>query len=442
MVTNMSFDTFLIITSITVLIISLYSMFNILGKKMLLTIPGFFYIFFIVFIALGSPFFFLKKDAVNIDYFIAVHLVLILLPIGILLTNKFMKIDFKEVFNTYLDSPVIDRQPGGYFIVPFLFILFVTLGVTFLYYSKLEIIPINYLLSNLIDGFKTVELGKMREAATTTFELGKLHRYNIFMVQMLPFLVIIALFKSKISKNNFWGLIFFILTVFIIYRCISDLQKAPIVDFIILIFLAAWIFKGKINWMQVGVMITSIISILSIMYFYIMGVNQASFTKLITVIGKRLFITQTRALYYYFSLFPSSHDFLYGVSFPNPAGIFQFENFPLTKWIFINGMYNNSQIVGTANSAFIGEIYANFGFPIMVLSILLFSMVVQLVQIKFTLRPRTLLLTAFYTYFVFLAGQFAMTGVFIVIHLYLILFLFTAIIIVDGYTMLNGSIKK
>jgi len=173
-----------------------------------------------------------------------------------------------------------------------------------------------------------------------------------------------------------------------------------------------------------------------------MGVNQASFTKLITVIGQRLFITQTRALYHYFSLFPSSHDFLYGASFPNPAGIFQFENFPLTKWIFINGMYHNSQIVGTANSAFIGEIYANFGFPIMVLSIFLFSMAIQLVQIKFTIKPRTLLLTAFYAYFVFLAGQFAMTGVFIVIHLYLFIFLITAIIIVDGYTILTDSIKK
>ena len=92
MVTNMSFDTFLIITSITVLIISLYSMFNILGKKMLLTIPGVFYVFFIVFIFIGSPFYFLLKDAVNINYFVAVHLVIILLPIGISLTNKLMKI--------------------------------------------------------------------------------------------------------------------------------------------------------------------------------------------------------------------------------------------------------------------------------------------------------------------------------------------------------------
>ena len=95
-------------------------MLNILGKKMLLTIPGVFYAFFIVFIFLGSPFYFLKKDALNINYFVAVHLVLILLPIGISLTNKLMKIEFNEIFNKYLESPVIDRQSSGHFMPPFL----------------------------------------------------------------------------------------------------------------------------------------------------------------------------------------------------------------------------------------------------------------------------------------------------------------------------------
>ena len=173
-----------------------------------------------------------------------------------------------------------------------------------------------------------------------------------------------------------------------------------------------------------------------------MGVDQDSSVRLLENIGNRIFFTHTTALYHYFSLFPSSHDFLYGVSFPNPAGIFQFENFPLTKWIFINGLNRSRQIVGTAPSAFIGEIYANFGFLIMILSILLLSMFLQFIQIKFIAKPRTLLLTTFYTYFVFLSGQFAMTGIFIVLHLYLFIFLFVAIVCTDGYTMLTGTFNS
>ena len=154
-----------------------------------------------------------------------------------------------------------------------------------------------------------------------------------------------------------------------------------------------------------------------------MGINQGSFLAILSSIGKRLFFSQTGALYYYFSLFPSLHDFLYGSSLPNPAGLFQFEHFPLTKWIFANGINRSWEIVGTAPSAFIGEIYANFGYPIMVLSILMFSMLIQFVQIKFITKPRTLLLTAYYVYFVSLSGQFALTSFFLVVHLYLIIFI-------------------
>ena len=404
--------------------------------------PGFFYIHFLVFIFLGSPMYFLNKGAINIYYITATNLVLIIFPLGILLMNKLMKIKFEPVLNSYLDSPVIDKQSSNHFIPVYLSILLITIGVTLLYYSKLAIIPINFLLLNVMDSIDIVELGQLREAATTSFKLGKLHRYTIFMVQLLPCLVLIALIKSKLSKNYLWKLIFFVVTIFTLYRCISDLQKGPILEFIILMFLALWIFKGRINWQQVGLLIIFIIAILCLMYFYIMGINQGSFSALFISFGKRLFITQTGALYHYFSLFPSSHDFLYGTSFPNPAGIFQFENFPLTKWIFINGLNRSGQIVGTAPSAFIGEIYANFGFPIMMASIMLLSMFLQFIQIKFISKPRTLLLTTFYTYFVYLSGQFAMTGIFIVLHLYLFIFLFVAILCTDGYTMLTETLNS
>jgi hypothetical protein len=105
-------------------------------------------------------------------------------------------------------------------------------------------------------------------------------------------------------------------------------------------------------------------------------------------------------------------------------------------------MYRNSPIVGTANSAFIGELYANYGFLVMLSSVIIFSIMLQYVQIKFISKPRTLLLSSFYTYFVFLSSQFALTGLFVVAHLYLLIFLITAIIFVDGYTILYGVTKK
>ena len=147
-------------------------------------------------------------------------------------------------------------------------------------------------------------------------------------------------------------------------------------------------------------------------------------------------------LAHYFSLFPNIHDFLYGASLPNPAGLFQFNNFPITKWVY-NFVYTNPWgIEGTAPTAFIGEIYANFGYPIMLLSILLLAIFLQIIQIKYISKSKTLLSTAYYSYFVYLSSQLALTGVFVVIHIYLILFLFVGILLSDGYKILHNSFSK
>ena len=198
----MSIEIFLVLLSIVVFSISILSMINLLGKNMLLTMPGMFYVFFLIFIYLGSPYYYLYKGAINITYLSAVNSVLIILPLVILFTNKLMNIEFKETFSTYLKKSVIDFQSAPHFIFLYLFILLITISITILYFSKLEVIPINFLFYNIYDKIDLAELRELREGATTTFKLGKLHRYSIFMVQLLPFLVLIALFKSIISILN------------------------------------------------------------------------------------------------------------------------------------------------------------------------------------------------------------------------------------------------
>ncbi|SVC82857.1 uncharacterized protein METZ01_LOCUS335711, partial [marine metagenome] len=323
----MTIPFFTYLVSIAVFITSLLWIVKLMGYNFILTLPGFFYVHFVVFIFFGSPVFFLLKGATNFQYIIATHLVMLIFPLGIAIMNKLMKIDYQLAFTSYMQEPVIDQQWRNQFLFLYLAILGIALSVTFLYYSKLEIIPFNFMINNIMGDINIVDLAKLRESSTTTFKLGKLHRYKYFMAQLIPFLVVLALLKSKLTKKNVWRLLFFILAVFAMYRSISDLQKKPLLDFIILLFTASWIFRGKINWKQVGILIGASFGILSLMYIYIMGLTNRPFLVLLEGISSRLFLGQTSPLFYYFSLFPSSHDFLHGASLPNPAGIFQFEHF-------------------------------------------------------------------------------------------------------------------
>ena len=438
----MSTEVFIYLISAIVLISSLCLMVKTLGYNFILTLPGFFYVYFVIFIFLGSPFYFIYQGMNNTYYITATHLVLLIFPIGIIISNRIMNVDFKTQLNKYFNMPIIDNQPGKEFLIIFIIILSVTLAVTMLYFSKLDEIPINYFFRSLANEININELAKLREASTTTFNIGKLHRYKYFMAQLLPFLVVISFLKSRISQRKLWYSILVLLTLFTMYRFVSDLQKKPILDFIILLFITSWILRGKINWKQIGILFSLLLSMLGLMYYYIMGMGDRPFYVLIDAVFSRLILGQTMPLYHYFTLFPNVHDFLYGTSLPNPAGLFPFENFPITKWVFVNGLNRSWEIVGTAPSAFVGEIYANFGYPIMLLSILVLAISLQMIQIQFISKPRTLLLTAFYSYFVYLSSQFALTGAFVVVHVYLIIFLLVAILFRDGYKILHKVLHQ
>ena len=122
----MSSLSFVIIVSATTLLISFMWMYKLLGKNMILSLPGYFYIYFIVFIFLGSPFIFIKNGLDNHLYIISTHLVLIILPMSIYLVNKLMlgqDLDFhqKRVFRPIeMGTIPVTRYlvPGTWYLVP------------------------------------------------------------------------------------------------------------------------------------------------------------------------------------------------------------------------------------------------------------------------------------------------------------------------------------
>ena len=130
----MSSLSFLIIVSATTLLISFMWMYKLLGKNMILSLPGYFYIHFIVFIFLGSPFIFIINGLDNPLYIISTHLVLIILPMSIYLVNKLMLADYPRELNFYLEAPITDKQPGNQFNIVYCIVLGVSIAITMIYF--------------------------------------------------------------------------------------------------------------------------------------------------------------------------------------------------------------------------------------------------------------------------------------------------------------------
>ena len=112
----MTIPFFTYLVSIVVFITSLLWIVKEMGYNFILTLPGFFYVHFVVFIFLGSPVYFLLKGATNFQYISATHLVMLIFPLGIAIMNKLMKIDYQLTFASYMQEPVNDRQWGNQFL--------------------------------------------------------------------------------------------------------------------------------------------------------------------------------------------------------------------------------------------------------------------------------------------------------------------------------------
>ena len=177
------------------------------------------------------------------------------------------------------------------------------------------------------------------------------------------------------------------------------------------------------------------------MYMSIMGLSERSLIDVLEAISSRVFIGQTHPLYLYFEAFPWKHDFLYGTSFPNPGGLLPHKPFPLTKYIFKTNM-GLADILATAPTVFFGEIYANFGFLMMLPWMLSVGIILQRIQVFFEIREKTIFTCSFYAFYVVWCTRLAQTGFFTVFHFYLVLFFVVSHFIKITSGVIDGAFGK
>jgi hypothetical protein len=88
-----------------------------------------------------------------------------------------------------------------------------------------------------------------------------------------------------------------------------------------------------------------------------------SWSSALYAVASRLLAGQLQGAYLYVEYFPLHQDWLWGLSFPNPAGIFPFEPYLLTQemsnWYSPRDAKNGIQ--GSMPTVYWGEMYANFG---------------------------------------------------------------------------------
>ena len=377
------------------------------GKMWIVSIPGAFTMFNIVFNVIGAPAILSEYDAVGTLYIGSLNMVLMLHTIGYILADHIMKFDARSGLERYHALSVEPVQDRIQLRLIFFTLAALGIGVSVFYLLSVPSIPFIDMLRNP-SMFEL--LAKSRETATTTFE-GKYHRFSFFFRNLLPWLSLVALVLVFKMKKPVWIASTVVIIGFTVFMQVADLQKAPIISFFLSLLFLLFILRGNLEWKKLFFFIVAAILLLFFMYQFIMGLMSRTSGEILITIAKRLFMAQTKGIYTVFQQFPAYHDFLYGRSFPNPGGLLPFENFNLFKYLFVH-TFSNRLVEGTAPVMYCFEFYANFGMGGLVVSALIGSMAMQLIQIFIYRAPKTVWTTGLFAFLIIYFTRIALSSFF------------------------------
>lgn len=391
----------------TNVIFSFTFLFKRYGKFWLVTIPAVFMFSFVVFNVLGANYIISEYNLANIKYIVALNMAVIIHTVMFTIVDSIFKFNFKQEFNSFIKEPVSDFGYQPEFKMIYFIIVIIIFGVSILYLTKLQSIPIIDLIKN---PSANQLLAKSRELATTTFE-GKYHRYTFFFKMLLPLFTFISIAGVYFKRDKWWLIITFILLIGTTFMLVSDLQKAPILLFFISLLLYSFILKGKIEYKKIIIVSLIIIILLIIMYLFIMGLAGREGKSVLDIIIRRMFLAQTKGMLTAFEVFPQEHEFLYGASFPNPGHIFNYEPFELAKYMYIKA-FGKGLVVGTAPTTYFTEFYVNFGYFAMIVSMFLGAFLLQVSQILLIRMKKSIIPLGLYGYLLVYLTRISNTSLF------------------------------
>ena len=341
------------------------------GVKILtISIPSFIIIAIFVYQYFGFPILFFFLDASRAAYvqdrgiiwemFLWTSWTITLIMIGFIYARSiFGSLHFNDQYNPFSKSII---PTPGFQIFMLLILLFISVSVMILYLSKVGWGNIAFLSAvGLTES--DLEKAQLRSFMGNVFE-GKYHRYHLFMRDFLS-IISVAFFGQWLVKKNYFTLTMFILSLIIcIFSMVMSIEKGPIIWYIISLFLIYTIIKYQGRYKLKHLTIISFLGILLVGLMYIYFMNAPDFWSGISYGISRLFTGQMQSLHHYLTIFPEQLDFLGGLSFPNPRGIFPYEPVSITKLVYsiIFPEMIAKGIVGSSPTFFWGEMYGNFGY--------------------------------------------------------------------------------
>lgn len=369
---------------------------NIFNLKQL-TIPGFFYITYIFMIFIPSIYVFSEMTNYNkYFYLFSTESVLITIPLGIISANIILKFKPKEIKRFFAET-IENLKPSFHFEIIFIALFLLSLFIMLLYMYEVKTIPLFYMLSH---PGELNYLGQLREESFKLLGGPFIYLYAWLRNLLFPILILLSFGFYLTSKRRKWGLMFFLSLLFGLLYASLSIAKAPVASIILMLLIFMYIFKAGNLSKKIILIFVLLIFSFPIIVMYMISIGSGwSFSLIIEGLWRRLFIVPAEVLYYYFEIFPDQIGYLYGGSIDKLSWLIGQEFFDVPNFVFRYMMPWGLES-GSANAAFIGNLYVDFGLTGVLIGSFLVGLIMQSIQIYIFRTKKTVLTLVLYAYFI------------------------------------------
>lgn len=360
-----------------------------------LTIPAFFYFLYVATILIPGFFIFIDEITPSRSRFLfGIESVMITVPLGILLANLFSGFQRHETAN-YFRRPMVLEQLGVS--AKRIYLVFLALAFVLVLINVWEtpVIPLFFLIRN---PGEALTAALMREDAFKLLKSNFTYAYYVLRGTVLPFLIMVAFGRYCLQKQALWRRLFLVSLMLGLFYASITIEKSPVAAILGLLGIFYYLLKGgRLGKVGAVVLPSLLVSFpLIVILLAYQGTEGATLSGALQAIGERLFYSPAQVVYAYFEVFPRVIPFQHGAGLIKLAYIMGWKTVDIPNAVGLYMTEGPGIDTISANSCFIGNFYADFGLPGVVLSGVLTGFLMQLVNVHLCRKPKTVVNLAAY----------------------------------------------
>lgn len=337
-------------------------------------------------------------EAIEKAYYSVLY-VMICMPLSMIIFQKlFFGGNIKRKINSYYESTACPLQSESDSAIIFylsVFLLICLLSTVYTYYIIKNPPYIELLMGASPDSVARYRILAKQEFNGNVYVRGLL---SVLTSQIVAY-IFYGYYRLNNTLFNRYG--FYLSVIVAVFAVTYSGEKQPIIIFFLTLIIIKGIFDGGFSRnMLIASLVSTVLMIIGIYAMFGIG-WEMSLTS--GPIG-RVLIGQISSLPLMFDVFPDRVHFLNGASFPPwLSGLFGLEN--IRPGALIQQLYHPENVrkgtAGVANTLFIGEAWANFGWFGFLFSPVIVGFVVQYIHNFFVSRPKTPIYVGLLGFFLF-----------------------------------------